>query len=119
MNERMICLDMIAGETTVTLGNGSAALTVPVGMTIVAVVVNPSVNDSGLTIDIQDDTADIITAIACATFGTPGTWISTALGGTQTPVYVAADSILEMDVNNAAANTRVHAKIYALTGEGY
>lgn len=117
MNERMLCIDLYAGEEGVTLGNGSAYTTVPFDFTIVGVTVHPSVDDAGLTVDLADDGTDIITAIAAATKGTPGTWLSTHLGGANAPVIVADGSVIRMDVNTAAADTVVHTKIFGLVSE--
>ncbi len=49
--------------------------------------------------DVQDDGTDIITAVEADTAGTPGTWLTAALGGTETPVSVAAGSSVEIDIN--------------------
>ena len=43
--------------------------------------------------------------MAANTAGTPGTWKSTALGGSETPVKVAADSSVEIDVNLVAGSS--------------
>ena len=39
------------------------------------------------------------TASAANTAGTPGTWLTPALGGSETPVHIAAGSDMEVDVN--------------------
>ena len=49
--------------------------------------------------DVQDDGTDIITAVTANTAGTPGTWLTPALGGTETPVHIAAGSSVEIDIN--------------------
>jgi hypothetical protein len=54
---------------------------------------------TGFSIDIQDDGADVITAVAANTAGTPGTWKSAHLGGTNSAVEIAAGSCVEVDVN--------------------
>lgn len=54
---------------------------------------------SGFNADIQDDGSDVITGIAANTAGTPGTWKTPQMGGTETPVHVAAGSSVEVDVN--------------------
>jgi len=119
MNERLVVLDFTDGEVGVTLGALYRYITVPCALTIVAVSVSPSVDDT-MTVDINDDaTAGVIAAIACVTAAAPGTWTSTHMGGTETPVSVAADSVLSLDANAAAAGTRIKVQIWALTGETY
>jgi hypothetical protein len=54
---------------------------------------------SGFTVDIQDDGSDVITGVAANTAGTPGTWKTPHIGGSETPVHVAAGSSVEADVN--------------------
>lgn len=56
---------------------------------------------TGANIDIQDDGADAITAIALSAFtaGSTASWKTPHLGGSQTPVHVAAGSDLEIDLN--------------------
>jgi len=117
MNERLVVLSVEDGEATVTLGALFRYVTVPIAGTIVAVVASPSADDAGLTVDINDDGVAAIAAIACATKATPGTWISTHFGGTETPVSVGADSVLSFDANSAAAATAIHIDIWYLVGE--
>jgi len=71
-------------------------------MTIVCVSLCASVftgTPTGFDIDIQDDGTDVITAIAANTALTPGTWKTAHMGGTETPVTIAAGSEVEIDVN--------------------
>jgi hypothetical protein len=118
MNERLQTISFVEGETGVTLGDNFRYFTVPFQMTIVAVTCSPSVDDSGATIDINDDGTGVITAIDCSDQNVPGTWKSTHItGGTETPVSVAAGSVLSFDLNNGAANTRVGIVIWYLGGE--
>jgi len=117
MNERLLELCLEAGEVGVTLGNTFKYYTTLIPLTIVGVVAGASADDAGLTVDINDDGTGVITAIACATAATPGTWKSTHLGGANAPVQVAAGSVLSLDANNAAADTRLHVSLLCLTGE--
>jgi len=119
MNERLVVLDFTDGEAGVTLGALYRYITVPCALVIVAVYVSPSTNDASTTVDINDDGSGVITAIACAVQATPGSWISTHFGGAETPVAVAADSVLSLDANSATAATRIKVEIWALTGETY
>jgi hypothetical protein len=60
---------------------------------------------TGFNIDIQDDGADVITAVAANTAGTPGTWKSVHMGGTNSAVDIAAGSSVEVDVNLAGGTS--------------
>ncbi|HEM61196.1 MAG TPA: hypothetical protein ENO24_02805 [Chloroflexi bacterium] len=54
---------------------------------------------TGFNVDIQDDGTDVVTAVAANTAGTPGTWKSVHMGGSNAPVHVSAGSSVEVDVN--------------------
>lgn len=84
----MIVISFVEGEVDVTLGDNFRYFTTDVPLTIVG-----------------------------ATKATPGTWKSTHLGGSQTPVAIAAGSKISFDANTAAASTRVMVVIFALVGE--
>ena len=117
MNERLVVLSFTDGEAGGTLTDVYRYITVPIALTIVFVSASPSANDADLTVDINDDGVAAISAVSCAVKATPGTWTSTHFGGTQTPVAVAADSVLSFDVNDAHIDTRIMVQIWALTGE--
>jgi hypothetical protein len=77
-------------------------------MTIVGVSLCATVftgTPTAFDIDIQDDGADVITAITASTALTPGTWKSVHMGGTEAPVVIAAGSEVEIDVNLTAGTT--------------
>ena len=72
---------------------------------------------TGFNIDVQDDGTDVITAVAADTALTPGTWLSTAVGGSETPVKVAAGSEIEIDVNlvgGSSPTADYHAQLWVL-----
>jgi len=119
MNEKLTVLSFTDGEAGVTLGDTYRYITVPCALVIVAVYASPSADDPDATVDINDDGVASVSTVACATKATPGSWISTHFGGTETPVAVAADSVLSLDANDAAADTRIMVQIWALTGETY
>jgi hypothetical protein len=102
--------------------NGVHLVKVPFGITLVGVTVCAEAftgSPTGFNIDIQDDTADVITAVAANTAGTPGEWKSTHLGGSNVPVAVAAGSVVEVDVNMTAGSSPTadyDVTIYALAG---
>jgi hypothetical protein len=117
MKERMICLTFMNGEVGVTLGANYAYTTTVTDLTIVAVSVSPSTDDAGATIDINDDGTGVITGIDLSDQNVPGTWLTPGFGGTNTPVFVAAGSLLSLDANSIDAGTTANVHIYALTGE--
>jgi len=119
MNERLIVLSFTDGEVGGTMTTNYRYITVPCALVIVAVYASPSADDTDATIDINDDASGVITEVACATKAVPGSWISTHFGGAETPVAVAADSVLALDANDVHADTRVMVQIWALTGETY
>jgi len=88
--------------------DGVIEFDMPVGMTILGVSLCAEAftgTPTAFTVDIQDDGTDVITAIAASTAGTPGTWLTPALGGTEIPVHIAAGSDVEIDVNLSAGST--------------
>lgn len=89
---------------------------VPFNMTIVGVSAAPLEDDTGADIDINDDGTAIISAVDASDKDVPGTWLSTHLGGSNSPVHVAAGSELTIDVNDAAAANRFDVVIYYLAG---
>jgi hypothetical protein len=50
-------------------------------------------------VDVQDDGTDVVTALTASTAGTPGTWKTAHMGGTEDVVHIAAGSSVEVDVN--------------------
>ena len=72
------------------------------GMTIVGVslcAASFTGSPTGFNVDLNDDGAAVITALAANSAGTPGEWRSTAMGGTNEPVHVARGSNVTVDVN--------------------
>lgn len=118
MNENMIVLNFRKGQVGVTLGDAWQYFYAPFDMTVVYMEAGASVDDAGLTVDLNDDGTAAIAALACATAATPGRWRSTHVGGSQTPVFIAAGSLCTLDANTAAADTEIAVTIYALLGRG-
>jgi hypothetical protein len=50
-------------------------------------------------IDVNDDGAAIVAALAQTTGGTTVTWLAKDVGGNNSPVHVAAGSIVSIDMN--------------------
>jgi len=121
MFENLVVLSftMVDPNDAAALGDADFYQNVPCDITIVYVCAASDTDDGSLTIDINDDGTGVITAIDASDKEDPGEWISTAMGGTQTPVYVAAGSELSFDANSATAETTVHIQIWALTSGVY
>lgn len=88
--------------------DGVHVVKLPFGITIVGVTLcaeSFTGSPTGFNIDIQDDSTDVITAVAANVAGTPGEWKSTHLGGSDAPVLVAAGSVVEVDVNLTGGST--------------
>lgn len=54
---------------------------------------------TGFNIDLNDDGAAVITALAANTAGTPAEWKSTGMGGSVDPVQIARGSNVTVDLN--------------------
>lgn len=121
MNERLVTIPIKLIDPTE--GNNIGALeyyiNVPFDCEIVYVSAGADNDDTGLTLDINDDGSDAITGIDCATKDDPGEWISTHFGGTNDPVYVAADSELSFDANNAENAQTITGYMLVLTSDVY
>lgn len=117
MNERLTPWEFTAGETGETLGANFLYKYVPVDVEVVGMDCAPSVDDTDLTIDLNDDGSAAVSAVDCSDQDVPGTWRSTHMGGSETPVHIDADSKLSFDANDAAADTRVHITLWVLIGE--
>ncbi len=117
MNERLIVISIDEGEVGVTLGANYHYFYAPCDLTIVYVCADPSADDAGLTLDINDDGTGVIAALSCADANVPGTWKSKHMGGTNDPVTIAAGSLVSLDANAAAADTKLAVQIWALTDE--
>ena len=117
MNERLISIPLSLSDPN----EGSAAsaneayIVTPVGLTVVAVYASPMDDDAGATIDINDDGTGVITGVDASDHDAPGSWKSTHFGGSNDPVYIAADSEISIDANNAANGNRFDVIIWALT----
>jgi len=119
MNERLVVLSFDDGEVGVTLSTNYRYFTLPCDFTVIYIEASPSANDSGLTVDLNDDGTGVIDATACATAATPGTWKSIHMGGANAPVRIAAGSVCSLDANSAASGTRLSVQIWGLTGEAW
>ena len=54
---------------------------------------------TGFNVDLNDDGAGVITAVAANSAGVVGEWRSTATGGSNDAVQVARGSVLSVDLN--------------------
>ena len=116
MKEGISVITLDEGEVGVTLGANYRYFYAPCDMTILYVTASPSVDDADLTVDINDDGTGVITAVDASDLDVPGTWKSTAMGGTNAPVVIAAGSKVSLDANDAAANTRIMVQIWFSAG---
>ncbi len=121
MNEHIVTytFNLFDPNETTTLSNLCAYFMLPFGATLVYVSGTPMVDDPGTTLDVHDDGSAIIAALACAVKATPGEWISTHCGGTQTPVAIAAGSEMTMDLNSIAVAVRFDVQLLFLVGESW
>lgn len=119
MNERLVSytFNLFDPDDAAGLGNLAAYFMLPFGATLVYASGTPMTDDAGCTLDVHDDGVSIIAALACAVKATPGEWISTHCGGTQTPVRIAAGSEITMDLNAIAVGVRFDVQLLFLTGE--
>lgn len=120
MNERMVVLNFSIGDpdSSAAVGDSAALQYIPFDFTIIFVTVQPMEDDTGATIDIQDDGTDTaIVGVDASDHDVPGTWKSVHMGGANAPVFIAAGSELEIDVNSAAAANRFDVAIWGLVGE--
>ena len=122
MAENLICMSKTLVDPTE--GAALAALQhyfyAPVDLTIVMVNAAPEVDDADLTLDINDDGVDTaVLALACNDASVPGTWKAVGYGGAangDSPIKIAAGSLVTLDVNGAANGTALVVDIWALTG---
>ena len=117
MNEKITVLNFQDGQVGLTLSTLYRYFYVPFDVTVVYMEAGASADDPGLTVDLNDDGTGVITALACATAATPGRWRSTHVGGSETPVRIAAGSLCSLDANSAAADTDICVTLWCLVGE--
>ncbi len=86
-------------------------------MTIVGVSVAPLEDDTGATLDIDDDGANVISGVDASDANVPGTWASVEAGGTETPVFIEQDSKVSFDINNGAVANLFTVHVWYLIGQ--
>ncbi len=121
MNERLVSytFNLFDPNDIAGLGDLCAYFMLPFGATLVYVSGTPMVDDAGTTLDVHDDGSAIIAALACAVKATPGEWISTHCGGSETPIAIAAGSEMTMDLNAIAIAVRFDVQLLFLVGESW
>lgn len=78
------------------------------GMTVVGISLCAASfggSPSGFNVDLNDDGAGVISAVAANSAGTAGEWKSTAVGGSNDVVHVARGSVLSVDLNFSGGST--------------
>lgn len=118
MNENIVSYTFSVGDPTEgnALGDDALYFMVPFGATLVYVSAAPHDDDADATLDIDTGATAIITALTCADKDVPGEWISTHMGGSETPVAITAGSVLNFDFNDAAAANRFDIVMLMLQG---
>lgn len=121
MNENIFTMTFnVADPTEASAVSQSALLQVlPIDATLVYVTASPFNDDSGAVMDIQDDGTDIVTGVDVSDHDVPGTWISTHAGGSETPVFVAGGSEIELDFDLGAAANRFDVLLVFLSGRAW
>lgn len=109
-------LSIMDGEVGITLGADYHSFITPCEMKILFVDAAPSVDDASAAIAIEDDGSAVISGVSCAVKATPGTWKSTAMGGTNDPVTIAAGSVVSLTASDISAGTRVGVRIWFVAG---
>ena len=119
MNERLVnyTFSISNPSDAVALTDLACYFMIPFGATLVYASVAPWDNDATATMDINDDGAEIVAAIDATDKDVPGEWISTHLGGAETPIQIAAGSEMTLDFNTATAANRFDVQIMVLSGE--
>lgn len=119
MNERLICIPLpcIYPGASAALGANYAYYYCRHDLTIVYVTAAPNTDDADLTLAINDDGSAVIAAFSCADADVPGEWESTHVGGSNTPVTIAAGSKISFTAANAANATSIVGYMLALVGE--
>ena len=118
MNENLINYSFSVTDATEASALGANAMyfMIPFGATVVYVSVAPQDDDATATLDINDDAASVIAGVDASDKDVPGEWISTHMGGSETPVEIAAGSICDFDFNNATAANRFDVCMLMLQG---
>lgn len=121
MNEQLVSIpiNMVNPAEGSALGALDYYINVPFDCVLVYVTAGADTDDGSLTLDINDDGSAIVAAMDISDKEDPGEWISTHMGGTETPVRIAAGSELSFDANSATAATTIHGYMLVLTSAVY
>jgi hypothetical protein len=119
MNERVQhkCITLIDADDGNAVGVLEGYFTAMTNMRIVGISAAPFIDAVGATLDVDDDGANVIAALACAVAAVPGTWKSTFIGGVETPVVIAKDSLVSFDINSGGAATSYYVHLYYVIDE--
>ena len=117
MNENIVNYSFSITDATEgnTLTTNACYFMIPFGATLVYVSVAPHDDGTG-TLDINDDGSGIVAAVDATDKDVPGEWISTHCGGTETPVEIAAGSVMDFDINTGDAANRYDVCMLMLQG---
>jgi hypothetical protein len=121
MNERLVVIDIpsVYPGASAALGADYAYLIAPMDLLLIYACAAPSVDDSGATLDIEDDGTAIVDDLSVADADVPGEWKSTHVGGTNAPVRIAAGSKISFTGANTANGTTIVGQMWCLTSEAW
>lgn len=118
MNENIVTYTFSVGDPTEgnALGANALYFMIPFGATLIYASVAPWDDDPLASLDINDDGSAVVSAIDATDKDVPGEWISTHRGGAETPVQIAAGSVMDFTFNDAAAANRFDVVMHMLQG---
>ena len=117
MNERLVCINLpvVYPGASAALGADYATFYAPCDLTIVYVSAAPSADDTGATLDIEDDGTAVIDDVDVSDADAPGTWKAVGYGGSETPVTIAAGSKISLTAATIENGVQIVGQIWALT----
>lgn len=121
MNERLVVIDLpvVYPGASAALGADYATFIAPMDLVLVYVCAAPSADDTGATLDIEDDGTAIVDDLSVADADVPGEWQSTHVGGTNAPVRIAAGSKISLTAANTDNGTQIIGQMWCLTSEAW
>ena len=121
MNERLVVINfpVVYPGASAALGSDYATFVAPMDLELVYACAAPSADDSGGTLDIEDDGTAIVDDLDVSDADTPGEWKSTHVGGSNTPVRIAAGSKISLTAANLANGVQVVGQMWCLTSEAW
>ena len=118
MLPNLVSMTFVLGDPidAATLGDDILLSVLPTEGKLVYFSAVPLEDDTGLTVDIDDDGTAVVTAVAAADKDAVSTWSTTHFGGTNEPVVFAKGSELGVDLNAMAAGNFIVLTFWFLLG---